>query len=224
LTDCDSQDGAAWAAVREARRGITIAWISAAVNLLVVATALSVPFLQREIERRDVVAQRHAAKIELIRLARLTLDERSRFEFLPVVLERDHADPTGSAEYLSGLARRFERERSELREKFSRLPSDYEFDRGVAVLVGLQDTVISLADYASLLLRTNANAQLRTEGGHRYREQVNERIRNVRILVALNSDPTTGAVLAGPVRVGRCGDPGTAEICGAVPGQRQSSR
>ncbi|MBV9841368.1 MAG: hypothetical protein JOY99_07545 [Sphingomonadaceae bacterium] len=60
------QSKAAWAAVHEARRGISAAWTSVLINTVIVITALGVPYLQKYLDRQKDVEDRVAQQAYLL--------------------------------------------------------------------------------------------------------------------------------------------------------------
>ena len=85
----NDQAKAAWAAVREARRGINVAWFSVFVNLAVVIVALAAPYIQQSIARQEQIQRHDEIKTAIFE----SMEESTRTFQLPEPLPApDNAD------------------------------------------------------------------------------------------------------------------------------------
>lgn len=66
---------ASWAAVREARRAVNVAWVSTIVNALVVAVAVAAPFLQQFADAHRAVSMRESLKRQMFLEIKREIDE-----------------------------------------------------------------------------------------------------------------------------------------------------
>ena len=208
----ESQTEAAWAAVDQARRGITVAWFSTFVNLAVVAVALFAPQIQSRVEKQKDDARFATAKSALVKAAKDNLDQESLQSVREFISDRNEIYKRVTVdEELNFLVPALDKlytqsaERArDFRTRFARYTSDYAFDEGVDIIAYGYEMVSG--NYWRLKTSLTSGP-LTDEQANLFREQVRgdaeEALAEIALLVELNTD-RAGNVKPGPVQVGDC--------------------
>jgi phenylalanyl-tRNA synthetase alpha subunit len=154
IPDLESADGptqAAWAAVHEARRGLSVAWVSTVVNAIVVIVALYSPYIQAAIEAKNQEKSYAEIKSYFIKLAReqvtsiqkLKHEGSSLDEFEKTILRDRKVDSQAIKTSIEDIYQRINSDKQYLNSTADRFSPDLAIREGFGELIDPFDTVLS---------------------------------------------------------------------------------
>jgi hypothetical protein len=215
------KSSAEWMAVHYANRAVTVAWVSAVVNLLVVIVALATPFFQRHIDRQKETDAQYESKSALVTQAiKIYLDGVQNKDALRPILDPDYGtdqklDIRTRSEMIDEddlfLANLLE----ENRYLFSQPNNDINYRNFVSVLVQ------RINDLRYTARRTKYINENRTVSGiaalrasqAQFANQYDEDLTAIRLLILRNYDPLTQKTKPGLVDYAECDDVRYKAIC-----------
>jgi hypothetical protein len=218
----DSHTRAAWAAVEQARRAVTVAWIAAVVNALVVIVALFTPFLINHLEDRAYEARYHRAKTTLMEMALFSTSDED-FDELRNLFGRNSEHwtvPESEAEYIATLVWFEAAEADQIRaeERLLRRLGEFEQEAEMSAaadeMLDVSHAIRGVGVSWRQIVRSNAEPsqayldEQRQILGARVRDEMID----LMLLVDLNFD-ADGAVKPGPMILGHCEDEQHRDIC-----------
>ncbi|MFB0875476.1 MULTISPECIES: hypothetical protein [unclassified Sphingobium] len=204
---------AEWAAVREARRAVNVAWVSTLINALVIIVAVGAPFLQQFVNGQEQAALHFAIKKQMMDDIREALKVADAEQPVEVDLAGP-ADERASPEivalarlHLQQMARESRMEADEINRQYQLDRDDFDLWRLVGEMKEVYTELGSEAESADALLSvlpftTNAVVKEKIEGTV---DSAIDQLRDLRLIYQLNVNPD-GSVKPSRVIFASCKD------------------
>ena len=208
-------------AVHHARRGVTVAWVSAVVNMLVVIVALGTPLFQRQIDRMNEQEAAYARKSSLISEARkIYFDGIESKDSLSVIIDPDfdlgkNMDVKTRTEIIEEIDHSLSNLLDENKFLFNEPTDDINYRNIVAVLES-RIKHLRLAARRTKYVNENRKASgaeaLRKSSGQ-FQQQYIRDLEQIKLLIYLNYDSYRHDAKLGPIVFGDCDNANYTKFC-----------
>ena len=217
----DRRDQADWMAVHHANRAVTVAWVSAVVNLLVVFVALGTPLIQNMVEKSAKSREEYNSKISLISEARKSFNDgvesRSdvRAALSPGIATNDPSYYKQRIEQIEEIDFTLANHEREIEFLFAGVSSDIGY-RNIAYTMLMRYNHLRVTAKRTKFFLENRDlvtADVAKASDNSFIQSYDDDLRELRLAIVLNTNPKTGTVNPGEPSYGTCLDDTNRVLC-----------
>jgi hypothetical protein len=207
LENQDCQTQAAWAAVHEARRGLSVAWISTFINALVIIVALFSPYIQGRFDREKERSDYYHSKSQLIQNMRDSLKSIKEFEkndtldgLETTLLRKSNYDTVGAEKNLQMLYQRLVQKQNQLTAMADKFSPDIQIRSAYSEIIELYDPIASRVSLiiSEIGARELDGVGLVADNRKSMIDGINDEIKDVQFIIERNTFPN-GQVRQGEI-------------------------